>query len=109
MTTKKMASPNRFRALFGEELDQGPGHSEVLLCSQMCQYSRVFQKGDTPLGISKLVLCRFCLTIFADFWDLGGGTSPPMVPPLVSATACKKELVEYYALNGSTAIFCWNG
>ena len=27
----------------------GPGHSEVLLCSQICQYSRVFQKGDNPL------------------------------------------------------------
>ena len=38
-----------FSRAFGEKLDQGPGHSEVLLCSQMCQYSRVFQKGDTPL------------------------------------------------------------
>ena len=38
-----------FSRAFGEKLNQGPGHSKVLLCSQMCQYSRVFQKGDTPL------------------------------------------------------------
>ena len=38
-----------FSCAFCEKLGQGPGHSEVLLCSQMCQYLRVFQKGDTPV------------------------------------------------------------
>ena len=38
-----------FSRAFCEKLGQVPGHSEVLLCSQMCQYSRVLQKGDTPL------------------------------------------------------------
>ena len=38
------------------------------------------------LNDTQLILCHFPLTIFADFWELGGGRqilpSPPVAPPL---------------------------
>ena len=44
-----MASPNRFCMLFAKKKTKALAIAKFLLCIQMCQYSRVFQKGDTPL------------------------------------------------------------
>ena len=49
-----------FSRAFCKKLGQGPGHSEVLLCIQMCLYSRVFQKGDTPLDVKILFDLNSC-------------------------------------------------